>query len=515
VPGGTTTNVTLNLTASSTGNNISNLFNVAETGSAGALGNATLYITSSQPKSSGAPQAPVQLTAGVSFDQLDGIIASFSENNVNFASSQTFTLSGGTITGGTGAYAGATGSLSLSFNTGANSVYTTTGTGSVTAGGTTTPLNLTNFHGSSVSNAQEYYSSIAASGTATPLGNATATVKIDNSNTPPEPSIGTFTVSLNSTDSFNLFFSVSGLGQTVFTFPATVTGGTGAYAGATGSFTITFGENSAGASTFQGTGTLTTAAAGAPVITSVKTAFGAPVVGYNTWLQINGTNLAPADTSAAGVVWSTAPSFAQNMMPTQLGPITVTVDGLPGYIFFYCSVATDTACAAGDQINVLAPLDTNNVPYPVEVIVTNNGVSSTPFAVLNNGLSPTFPLFDATGHVVARHLNYDLLGPATLFPGSSTPATPGETIILVLYGLGPPAGNGPTAGSATQSGSLPATPQCWISGLPATVVGVALISPGLYQLNITVPTQAAAGDNPITCNYQGYPTFPGTLIAVQ
>ena len=173
------------------------------------------------------------------------------------------------------------------------------------------------------------------------------------------------------------------------------------------------------------------------------------------------------------------------------------------------------ACAAGDQINVLAPLDTNNVPYPVEVIVTNNGVSSTPFAVLNNGLSPTFPLFDATGHVVARHLNYDLLGPATLFPGSSTPATPGETIILVLYGLGPPAGNGPTAGSATQSGSLPATPQCWISGLPATVVGVALISPGLYQLNVTVPTQAAAGDNPITCNYQGYPTFPGTLIAVQ
>ncbi len=510
-----TTNVTLNLTFSSIGATVLNQMNAVESGSAGSLGNATLYITSSQPKSSGALQGPVQVTAQLFFDQLDSITASFTESNVNFAASPPFTISGGTITGGTGMYGGASGSLSLTFNQNANGVYTTTGSGSVTVNGTTTQLTLSNFAGSSIANAQEYYSGGTATGTASPLGSASATLKIDNANTPPEPSIGVLTVRPNATDSFNIYFSVSGLTSGGPSFPATVTGGTGAYAGATGSFMLALGGNSTSGYTIQGTGTLTSAASGVPIITSVKTAFGAPVVAYNTWLQINGINLAPSSTASAGVVWSNASSFAQNMMPSQLGPISVTVDGLPAYIFFYCSASTDPACTAGDQINVLAPLDTNNVPYPVEVVVTNNGVASAPFTVLNNGLSPTFPLYDATGHVVARHLNYNLLGPASLFPGSSTPATPGEEIILVLYGLGPPSGTAPTAGSATQSGSMPSPIQCWISGQPASVVGFDLISPGLYQLNITVPASTPAGDNPIACNYNGYPTFPGALINVQ
>ncbi len=166
---------------------------------------------------------------------------------------------------------------------------------------------------------------------------------------------------------------------------------------------------------------------------------------------------------------------------------------------------------------MLSPLSTSSSYYPVQVVVTNNGVSSAPYTVLNAGLSPTFPLFDTTGHVVARHLDFSLLGPTTLFPGASTPAKAGETIILVLYGLGPPTGAAPVAGSKTQSGSMPAIPQCWISGVlvPASTEAVALISPGLYQLNVGVPASTPSGDNPISCSYQGYPTFPGALIAVQ
>ncbi len=266
----------------------------------------------------------------------------------------------------------------------------------------------------------------------------------------------------------------------------------------------------------QGSGTITTAAAGAPVITSVKTAFGQSVIADNTWLQINGTNLAPANTPAGGVTWSNAASFNQGMMPSQLGPISVTVDGQPGYIFFYCSAATDPSCAS-DQINVLSPVNTSSSLYPAQVVVTNNGVASAPFTVLNTGLSPTFPLFDAAGHVVARHLDFSLLGPTSLFPGASTPAKAGETIILVLYGMGLPSGAAPVAGSAMQSGSMPGAPECWISGVGVapSSVAFALISPGLYQLNLAVPPQTPSGDNPIVCNYQGYPTAPGTLIAVQ
>jgi uncharacterized protein (TIGR03437 family) len=219
-----------------------------------------------------------------------------------------------------------------------------------------------------------------------------------------------------------------------------------------------------------------------------------------------------ANTPATGVDWSNAPEFASGKMPTRLGVIDgVTVNGKAGYIFFYCSAATNPSCKS-DQINVLSPLD--KTTGQVQVVVTRNGVASAPFIVTKTTYSPTLPLFDVEGHVVARHLDFSLMGPAGLFPGSSTPAKAGETIILVAYGLGLPTNASLTEGSSTQGGSLPARPQCWISGANAAV-DAAVISPGLYQLNVTVPSVLPPGDHPIVCEYQGVPTAPGALIAVQ
>ena len=511
---GTTTNITLNLTQTNQTHSVPNSFSVVETGSAGPLGPATLSMSSTPTITSSAQLvAPILFTATLSFNQTDSIVAVFMNSDLNVFNESPLTLSGGTITDGTGAYAGAFGSLNLNFTMGANNVYTTTGSGSVTVGSKTTALNLTNFHGGAFClPCTEEFNSSTVSGNITPFGNVTIALTTDVTNSPPQPKVMFGTVPVNATDSFNIF-SPTGFNSSD-TITVAIAGGTGAYAGATGSFNLTIGQNSAGAAMVQGSGTITTAVKGAPVITSVKTAFGASSIADNTWLQINGTNLAPSNTPAAGVTWSTAASFNQGMMPTQLGPISVTVDGQPGYIYFYCSAATDSGCTS-DQINVLSPVNTSSSLYPVQVVVTNNGVSSAPYTVLNGGLSPTFPLFDVTGHVVARHLDFSLLGPTNLFPGASTPAKAGETIILVLYGLGLPSGTPPAAGSATQSGSLPATPQCWVSGAAAKVVGVALISPGLYQLNLTLPSPLSTGDNPINCSYQGYPTAPGTLIAVQ
>ena len=105
------------------------------------------------------------------------------------------------------------------------------------------------------------------------------------------------------------------------------------------------------------------------------------------------------------------------------------------------------------------------------------------------------------------------MAPANLYPGSSTPAKAGE--IIELYGVG--FGNVPggiVAGSATQTGSLNTGLSCWVSGLNAQAVG-ALVSPGLYQINLTLPKGVPSGDNPVVCIYSFYPTFPGALIAVQ
>jgi uncharacterized protein (TIGR03437 family) len=261
------------------------------------------------------------------------------------------------------------------------------------------------------------------------------------------------------------------------------------------------------ATTGPGTGT----GNGGPVITSVNTS-GAPAtagIAQNTWTEIHGTGLVPATTSAAGVLWNTASSFLQGQMPTQLNGVSATVNGKAAYIYFYCSAATDPACAT-DQINVLTPLDSTT--GSVSIVVTSSGSSTPAYTATMQSVVPSFLLF-SKGYIAATQLNYSLIGPATLYPGASTPAAPGESIVTYATGFGLPA-TALTPGSATQTGALPGVPVCTIGGAPALVGFAGLISPGLYQLNITVPSNAAAGDDAISCAYGGSSTPVGDLVTV-
>jgi hypothetical protein len=145
----TNINVNLALGSSGGGPNTSHTLILAQTGSVGSLGNATLVITSSSaPIGNSGIMGPMQVTLELAFNQADTLAISFSESDPNFAMPTTVTMTGGTITGGTGAYAGATGSLDLTIvkdSAGAfRSTSTTSGSGTVTAGGNTTPLTLSN-----------------------------------------------------------------------------------------------------------------------------------------------------------------------------------------------------------------------------------------------------------------------------------------------------------------------------------------------------------------------------------
>jgi uncharacterized protein (TIGR03437 family) len=250
-------------------------------------------------------------------------------------------------------------------------------------------------------------------------------------------------------------------------------------------------------------------------ITNVKTVYGWGWLAGNTWLEIHGTNLVPANTPSAGVDWSNAPEFANGQMPTQLGPVSVTFGGVgtPGYIYFYCSAQTNPNCA-DDQINVLSPLLGNQDAAPIKLTVNNNGSPIADAFPLRDDLSPAFLSLDAAGHIAARHLDSSLVGPTSLYPGLSTPAKVGETISL--YGVGfAPTGVMIVAGSATQSGPIAIpTGYCWVSGFSAQAVAT-LVSPGLYQINLTIPKGVPSGDNPVLCIQNFYPTFPGAIIAVQ
>jgi uncharacterized protein (TIGR03437 family) len=129
-------------------------------------------------------------------------------------------------------------------------------------------------------------------------------------------------------------------------------------------------------------------------------------------------------------------------------------------------------------------------------------------------IAPAFPLWDAAGHVVAEHANGSYLGPTSLFPGLSTPATPNEAIVVVGFGFGLPT-TPLVNGSSAQSGLLPSNPVCQIGGTTAPLSFAGVISPGLYQFNLTVPATAKDGDNALSCTYNGAATPSGALITVQ
>ena len=73
---------------------------------------------------------------------------------------------------------------------------------------------------------------------------------------------------------------------------------------------------------------------------------------------------------------------------------------------------------------------------------------------------------NAGRYLAATHVNGSLLGPTNLYPGSTTPAKPGEIVVLYANGFGPtstPVVNG----SASQSGTLSPLPVVKIGGVPA------------------------------------------------
>jgi uncharacterized protein (TIGR03437 family) len=234
-----------------------------------------------------------------------------------------------------------------------------------------------------------------------------------------------------------------------------------------------------------------------PAITKVANAEGeALIIAANTWVEVKGSAL-----SATSRTWGSS-DFVGNNMPTSLDGVSVTMNGEKAYVYYI----------SGTQINVLTPSDL--APGTVQVVVNNTNGSSASFPIQAQAISPSFFIFGSGPYIAATHLDGSLIGPATLYPGATTPATGGESIVLYMNGLGPvtpPV----VAGSATQTGTLPVKPQILIANTPVTVTFAGLISPGLYQINVTIAPGTPSGDDYIIVNYNTVQTTLGPLITVQ
>ncbi len=191
------------------------------------------------------------------------------------------------------------------------------------------------------------------------------------------------------------------------------------------------------------------------------------------YLAIFGNNLAPGPASAP-----TLP------LPTILNGVQVTING---------SYVPINYVSPG-QLDVVVPL--GNTFSLAQIQVINNGVASNLVTELVNPTTPgVFTSSYGLGYAIVEHANGSLVSP-------TSPAQPGETVVTYASGLGTVYPTVPD-GSAAPGDPLSVTSNTItvnISGIQAPVTaysftGLAPGFAGLYQVNVTIPSTAAAGDN--------------------
>jgi uncharacterized protein (TIGR03437 family) len=248
--------------------------------------------------------------------------------------------------------------------------------------------------------------------------------------------------------------------------------------------------------------TLTPAAAGtAPAIAQNGVISGAsfqPGVVPNAWVAIQGTNLANGTNT-----WDK--SIVNGQLPTSLDGVSVSIGGKPAYVYFVSPA----------QINVLAPdVGTGSVP----VTVTNNGATSASFTANSQTLGPAFFLWAGKYSVATRQDFTWAVANGTFPTVTTTPAKPGDVIILWGTGFGPTSPATPVGVQVPVSLFSTADPvTVTVGGINATVFGAALAPgfAGLYQVAIQVPATAPDGDLPVVATINGAQSPATTLLTVK
>jgi uncharacterized protein (TIGR03437 family) len=128
-------------------------------------------------------------------------------------------------------------------------------------------------------------------------------------------------------------------------------------------------------------------------------------------------------------------------LPTQLDGVNVTIDGKPAAL---CYVSPT-------QLNVQVPDDGTVGSVPVRVTTPQGTATAT---AQMQQFSPGLFSFDGR-YVAAQHVGYSYVGKPNLLTGvTTTPAQPGEVIVLWGTGLGPSNPATPAGQLVTQAAPL-------------------------------------------------------------
>jgi|SRR5215469_10244003 len=228
-----------------------------------------------------------------------------------------------------------------------------------------------------------------------------------------------------------------------------------------------------------------------------------PTIQSGEWVSIYGTNLSGTGQNAT---WN-------GDFPTSLGSTSVTINGKLAYLWY----------VSPTQINLQAPQDT--ATGTVTVVVTTPAGSAMSSVTLAP-FGPSFSLLDAK-HVAGIILRsdgsgafgggtYDIVGPTGTSLGYKTVAAKaGDSVVLFAVGLGPtnpvvPPGAPFTGAAATTN---PVVVQ--INNVPVTLGFAGMSSAGLYQINLTLPSNLGTGDVSLQAMVGGVQTPSGPVISLQ
>lgn len=241
-------------------------------------------------------------------------------------------------------------------------------------------------------------------------------------------------------------------------------------------------------------------AATPPVITGIVEGAGfGRQISPGSWITITGTNLAPVTRTWAG------PDFVGNALPTRLDGVSVTIGGVPAFVYYI----------SPGQLNVLAPqiLRTGTL----EVIVTTAAGSSNVLTVNSVAATPSLFRFDPQGrrYAAAVFASGAYSGPVNLFGSAlaTRPATRGEVVQLFATGLGAVG----TVDGVTNEPVVNITPRvtATVGGISARVLFAGRVGGGLYQINLEVPPSTPPGDQAVRISISAVQSDAGVFLAIQ
>lgn len=219
--------------------------------------------------------------------------------------------------------------------------------------------------------------------------------------------------------------------------------------------------------------------------------FGSGLV-VGSWATIQGTNLA-----ASAGEWD----IVNGILRVKVNDVSVDFGGNDAYIYY----------VSPTQINFIVP----DVRMGAQqVTVTNAAGTSQTVNITVTNFAPAFFSWP-DNQVVATTESFAYVAANGTFSSATTPAKPGDTIILWGTGFGPtnpafPQGMvTPATGGPYNAGKVSVT----IGNLPATAYGAALAPgfAGLYQLAIQVPASLGNGNWPVVATIGGV-SSPGNVI---